>query len=188
MAAVTGPAAGNPVAVDADRYVGLGYVYGGAPATGRGHWDCSSFVNWVVGHDLGMAIPGYAAGKYTGAEHGPDTIAWAGWPGASHVASPAAGDIVIWAGAGTGGHMGIVTGPDQMISALNSREGTRKTQIQGVGPSGVPLVYRRLNGAGSGAPGAPAVPAGCLPGTGVAVALIAMFHGKHQWAAALRSR
>jgi cell wall-associated NlpC family hydrolase len=176
VAAITGPATGNPVAAAAEQCIGPFYVYGGAPATGRGHWDCSSMVNWVVGHQLGMAIPGFAAGTYTGAGHGPDTIAWASWPGAAHVASPAPGDIVIWAGAGAHGHMGIVTGNDQMVSALNAREGTRKTRIQGTGPAGVPLVYRRLNGAGSGAPGAAAVPAGCLPGARVAVALIAMFH------------
>lgn len=137
-------------------YIGLGYVFGGKPADGLGNWDCSSMINWAAGHVLGMPIPGYAAGTYTGAEHGPDTIAWAQWSGARTIADPSPNDIVIWVGAGPNGHMGVVTGPNEMISALNPRDGVRRTPIQGVGPSGVPMIYRSL----LAAPGAPVTTTG----------------------------
>lgn len=163
---------GDSIVADAQRYVGRGYLFGGAPATGLGNWDCSSFCNWVIGHDFGMAIPGYPAGKYTGAEHGPDTIAWATWNGTGAVSAPQPGDLVIWAGSGTGGHMGIVSGAGQMISALNSRYGTAATPVQGYGPQGITPVYRRLGLTGGGA-----IPVGCLPGA--ALIAWAMIHVKH---------
>src|SRR6266567_2703106 len=42
---------GNAISDDALKYVGQGYVFGGPSQPG--HWDCSSFINYVVGHDLG---------------------------------------------------------------------------------------------------------------------------------------
>src|SRR5262249_43731150 len=53
---VEGPA--SDVAAAAIRYVGAGhaYQYGGGNPAG---WDCSGFTNWVLCHDLGLAIPGY---------------------------------------------------------------------------------------------------------------------------------
>jgi cell wall-associated NlpC family hydrolase len=147
-------------AADAAQYVGSRYTYGGIPAQGTGHWDCSSFVNWVVGHDCGMAIPGYAAGKYTGSTHGPVVIDWFTWSGATTVSDPAADDIVVWPGLGTGGHIGIVVDSSHMISALNTSLGTVQTPIQGYGPGGVAAVYRRLKGGTSGS--TTALPAGCL--------------------------
>src|SRR5579871_184646 len=69
-AVVSGPnPMGQQIATDALAYNGAGYVWGGAPANGIGQWDCSSFANWVIGHDVGLAIPGYAPGTYTGATH-----------------------------------------------------------------------------------------------------------------------
>src|ERR1035441_380696 len=50
-------ATGSAIANDALKYVGHAYVYGG-PSNVTGGWDCSSFVSWVIGHDLGMTIPG----------------------------------------------------------------------------------------------------------------------------------
>jgi cell wall-associated NlpC family hydrolase len=125
-----GPGTTNSaVANDALKYVGHGYTYGGAPGpNGTSNWDCSSFVNWVVGHDLKQSIPGYSNGTYNGAAHGPPTGSWGIWPGLKHVSTPQAGDIVVWVG-----HMGICTGPNQMISALNSKMGTLVTPIQGYG-------------------------------------------------------
>lgn len=131
----------NAVANDALKYNGHAYTYGGAPGKdGRSNWDCSSFCNWVIGHDMKHAIPGYAAGQYDGSVHGPPTGSWGIWPGLSHIKENQlqAGDLIVWAG-----HMGICIGPNQMISALNSKEGTRVTPIAGYG-NGPVLCYGRL--------------------------------------------
>src|SRR5215472_13498415 len=63
---------GDQVASDALRYVGAGYIYGG-PAARPGDWDCSSFVSYVLGHDLGMALPGgkWGAPGFPPGSHGP---------------------------------------------------------------------------------------------------------------------
>src|ERR1700749_518563 len=124
MAAQVDPAA---IVSDALKYQGAGYVFGGAPGPSRaGPWDCSSFCNAVIGRDLDMAIPGYAAGDYHGQAHGPVVSPWAKWDGAVTLGSgqlPTAGDIVVWNGIGASGHMGIALGPNQMISALDTEEG-----------------------------------------------------------------
>jgi cell wall-associated NlpC family hydrolase len=48
-------ASGQAIASDALRYQGAPYKWGGAKPDG---WDCSGFVNYVIGHDMGMRIPG----------------------------------------------------------------------------------------------------------------------------------
>lgn len=125
------------------RYAGAGYLWGGTPALGTGVWDCSSFANWVIGHDVRRAIPGYAAGSYDGKAHGPSTLVWLAWSGCTTVGTdPAAaqpGDLAIWLT-----HMGICLGGGQMISALNPSLGTRVTWISGGAPPGEPLHIRRL--------------------------------------------
>lgn len=126
------------IANDALQYNGHAYLYGGAPGkSGTSPWDCSSFVNWVCGHDLKKPIPGYGPGQYDGSVHGPPTGSWGIWPGLKHVSTPQSGDIVVWTG-----HMGICIGPNQMISALDSRDGTKITPIQGFG-NGPLLCYGR---------------------------------------------
>lgn len=128
------------IANDGLQYQGHAYAYGGSPGTsGQNPWDCSSFINWVCGHDLRKPIPGYGPGQYDGSVHGPPTGSWAIWPGLQHIAESQAqaGDIVIWAG-----HMGIVIGPNQMVSALNSSLKTRISPIAGNG-NGPLLAYGR---------------------------------------------
>jgi hypothetical protein len=138
------------VVADALKYQGAAYVFGGTPGpSGVGPWDCSSFANAVIGRDLGMAIPGYAAGDYHGQAHGPVVAQWASWSGAATLPTgqpPSAGDLCVWNGIGASGHMGIALASNQMISALDTEEGTRVTPIQGYGPIGAPLTYRRLLG------------------------------------------
>lgn len=117
----------NNAANDALQYKGHSYSYGGAPGkNGTNPWDCSSFVNWVFGHDLKRAIPGYGAGQYDGTVHGPPTGAWIAWMTHISQSQAQAGDLVVSAT-----HMGIVIGPNQMISALNSHLGTLVTPIAG---------------------------------------------------------
>lgn len=154
------------IAGDALRYVGAGYVFGGVPSRGIGQWDCSSFVNWVMGHDLKMAIPGYSPGSYNGQVHGPVVLDYATWSGAStHSGPPSRGDLCVWPGAGAGGHIGIATSGNQMVSALDHIDGTKVTGIQGFGPRGVAVIFRTVSGnssAGVSAPGL-GIP-GCLIG------------------------
>lgn len=82
---------------------GAGYVYGG---TGYGTWDCSSFVQWVY------------------AQHGIDLprTTWLQFATMTPTSNPQPGDLVSQNG---GGHVGIYLGNGQMISALNSTQGTQ---------------------------------------------------------------
>lgn len=135
------------IANDALRYNGAGYQYGGSPANGIGKWDCSSFVSWVMGHDLSMSIPMYPNGTYTGKAHGPTAAQYLVWSGATTVAraSVAAGDLCCWAT-----HIGIAIAENQMISAYDTAKGTLVTAIDGAGPTGEPLTIRRVNAAAGG--------------------------------------
>jgi cell wall-associated NlpC family hydrolase len=131
----------SALAVMAEKYLGHAYLYGGAPGVnGSQAWDCSSFINWVVGHDAKLAIPGYAAGAYTGSVHGPATTEWGIWSGMSHISAGEvqAGDIIVWTG-----HMGMATSNTSMVSALNPGLGTLVTPIAGYG-NGPLMCYGRL--------------------------------------------
>jgi cell wall-associated NlpC family hydrolase len=153
---------GQAIARDALRYKGQGYVYGG-PASTPGDWDCSSFVSYVLGHDLKMTLPGggsYGQPGYPPSSHGPVVVDYAGFGSAVASGQEQAGDLACWVGVGPLGHVGIVTGRGQMISALNPSLGTLVTPIQGTGPAGAPLVFRRV----TGVPGGQYVPP--APGTG----------------------
>jgi hypothetical protein len=164
---------GSVIAASALRYVGKGYTYGGN-ASAPGDWDCSSFVSYVLGHDLRLALPGGKWGDpgYPPNAHGPVVLDYASWPGAITVNAPVAGDLCVWAGAGPNGHIGIAVNSSEMVSALNSQQGTVRTPIAGYGPSGVALTYRRLINAVAGT-----MPVSSSGGTGkpplVAVLLIA---------------
>lgn len=156
MAVTTTAPSGSAIAADGRRYAGAGYVYGGTGAR-PGDWDCSSFASYVLGHDLGMGLPGGSWAQVTsnGTVHGPVVMSYVTWSGADPV--PAGqeqpGDLACFAGLGTGGHMGIVLGPNLMVSALDSSQGTLISPIQGYGPAGAPLVYRRVKGTGPTPPG-----------------------------------
>lgn len=137
---------GGQIAADARQYDGAGYVFGGAPAIGIGHWDCSSFVNKIVGIDNGLAIPGYAAGKYDGKSHGPPSIVWFAWTGATTIGHDGSlaqpGDLCCWQT-----HIGIALGGGQMISARSASDHppTGIQSIKGAIP-GELLAVRRLKG------------------------------------------
>lgn len=138
----TASGATSSIATDAMRYVGAGYVWGGAPAHGIGNWDCSSFVSWVIGHDLHMSIPGYPNGSYDGTSHGPVTGQYLIWSGAKNIprSSVQAGDLCVWQT-----HIGIAIDGTNMVSALNSKLGTQVSTIEGGGPLGEVLVTRRVS-------------------------------------------
>jgi len=141
---ITGGMAGgeNAAAQDALQYQGAGYVWGGAPGNGAGNWDCSSFANAVFGRDLSLPIPGFPPGGYRGQSHGPTTVIWLVWQGATSIprAQARPGDLAIWQT-----HMGIIIDNGvNMISALNPSLGTRITTIDGGGPPLEVLKVRRL--------------------------------------------
>jgi cell wall-associated NlpC family hydrolase len=136
----------SEIANDAQRYAGHAYLYGGAPGpNGTNPWDCSSFCNWVLGHDLGMVLPAARSAGYDGRSHGPNTTLYLAWGRArtvSHAAADAqAGDLCVWQT-----HMGISLGGGRMISALNESLGTRITSIAGGAPVGEVLFVRRVAG------------------------------------------
>jgi cell wall-associated NlpC family hydrolase len=143
-------ATGSTIADDALKYRGHTYKYGGAPGTsGTAPWDCSSFCNWVLGHDLGMTLPGASSPGYSGASHGPATGGYMLWSRAQTVgrtgASSAAGDIVVWPT-----HMGIAIGGGQMVSATGP-DGTPSTVVGnidqgGPGGEGRPFIRRIIIG------------------------------------------
>lgn len=181
---------GDQIAAAAAQYVGAGYAYGGNAAR-RGQWDCSSFVSFVLGHDLHLALPGggsYGSPGYPPTAHGPVVLDYASWTGATTIdrGSVSAGDLCIWAGVGATGHIGIATDNAHMVSALDSTDGTVATPIQGYGPVGAPLMFRRLNGsaggslsvgAGSGSllgSDAAALLVGALIGAAIPVAFVAI--------------
>jgi hypothetical protein len=170
-ALATGGAAGTAsfagsgsIAGDAMQYQGHAYLFGGAPGRdGKGPWDCSSFANWVVSHDLALPWPG--PGTYDGTSHGPPTGVWGAWligkgmSVAGGIASAQAGDVIVWTG-----HMGFALGGGQMISALNHSAGTLVTPIAGNGNGPLLCVGRYAAGSGPPAPGTVTSPGGVTTG------------------------
>jgi peptidoglycan DL-endopeptidase CwlO len=136
-------ASNNAISNAGMRYVGQGHVYrwgGGSPAG----WDCSGFSNWVICHDLGLAIPGYAGGTFTGGAHGPVTMQWAGWSGCQTIPRDQvqAGDLVVWPLF----HMGIAISNSHMVNAPGPN-GTPAPVVGTIdGAARGPLVCRRLIG------------------------------------------
>lgn len=141
---IGGDSAGHgDIVSEAMQFQGHAYRFGGAPGPDAADpWDCSSFVNYILGVRLKRAIPGYKPGQYTGTVHGPPTGTWGVWTGYTKVprSETVAGDIVVWLG-----HMGIATSNTHMISALNPDEGTKVTPIDGYG-NGPLLCVGRYNG------------------------------------------
>jgi cell wall-associated NlpC family hydrolase len=158
MASVTGAAL---------THVGVKYLWAGwLPSTG---WDCSGFVGYVLGHDLGIVLPlGF---EWTSKFHGPPAASYNVWSGAVTTTTPQAGDLAVWLT-----HIGIVTGSNEMVSALDPAYGTSVTPIAGYGPKGEPLTYKRittgvqLTSADSSSAGSSA--GGCVPAVMMAPVLI----------------
>lgn len=98
------------------------YVWG---ATGPSSYDCSGLV-WKAARNIGV----YKGARFTTYTFRIQSKGWA-----QQVSKPAVGDIVLWTG-----HMGIVSGPDKMYSALSKRTGIVETSISG--HSGTPSYWR----------------------------------------------
>lgn len=133
-----GTAPGN-IAADALQYKGQGYVWGG-PADRPGNWDCSSFVSYVLGHDLGMALPGgghFGDAGYPPHTHGPTTNNYMLFGTGVDLNNAQSGDLVV-----SNVHMGIVIGNGQMISAQDPALGTGVASYLSGFPGGTPLCRR----------------------------------------------
>lgn len=132
-------ATGSAIADAALKYLGkVPYRWGGgSPVTG---WDCSGFVNYVLGHDLGYTLPGGVKG-FDGSSHGPIVPQYAFWSQAVTVprAQALAGDIVCY-GAGFS-HMGIAISNADVINAYDFGHVTEIDPLDKAGPY-PPLVKR----------------------------------------------
>lgn len=132
-------ATGSAISDDALKYKGLGYTWGG-PADIPGHWDCSSFVSYVLGHDLGIALPGgghFGDAGYPPGSHGPTTLNYLLYGTPVNFGSEQAGDLLV-----STVHMGICIGGGQMISAQDPQLGTNVSGYRTGFPGGTPSVRR----------------------------------------------
>jgi cell wall-associated NlpC family hydrolase len=133
------PTSPGNIAADALQYKGKGYVWGG-PADHPGNWDCSSFVSYVLGHDLGMKLPGgghYGDAGYPPHAHGPTTLQYLLFGTPVNLNQAQSGDLVV-----SSEHMGIVIGNGQMISAQDPQLGTGVASYLSGFPGGTPHVRR----------------------------------------------
>lgn len=135
----TSGGSGSPAAI-AQSYVGkLTYVFGGPPPPGT--VDCSSFASKVL-HQAGYMSPG--GQPYSANSHGPTTISYLSWNGATTIGHDAASaqtnDLCVWQT-----HMGICIGGGKMVSARDPQEGVGIDNIAGDMPNEV-LFVRRLKG------------------------------------------
>ena len=137
LPAAVGGAIGDIIADDAKKYIGQGYIFGGPSQPGK--WDCSSFVNYVIGHDEGLAIPGgsWALVCSNGNAHGPATTSWMLFGTGINYGKEQPGDLVV-----SVEHMGIVIGGGQMVSAQDPQLGTGIGSYQSGFPGGTPIVRR----------------------------------------------
>jgi len=118
----TGPGPGqtSEISADALKYVGAGYVFGG-PADKPGNWDCSSFVSYVLGHDLHLPLPGGHWGDpgFPPHAHGPTTLQYLVYGTPINRGDVSPGDLVVWPE-----HMGIAINKDQIVAARSTATGT----------------------------------------------------------------
>jgi len=127
----------SSVAAAGMRYVGSSSVYkwGGGRPSG---WDCSGFCNYVIGHDLGLAIPGSRSGAYSG--HGPTTMQWALFGTSIPRNQVEAGDLVVW----PLHHMGIAISNSQMVNCPGPN-GTPAPIVSSIDENiGGPRTFRRI--------------------------------------------
>jgi cell wall-associated NlpC family hydrolase len=132
------PASSSAIANDAMTYVGHPYSFGGYYDDPSG-WDCSSFVNWVLGHDFGMTLPGGVKG-YNGQSHGPIVAMYVLWSGAENISKSqvAAGDLILYP---PDTHMGIAVSNTEFVSAEDPANGTAVAPMSD-GPG--PWIARRI--------------------------------------------
>lgn len=128
------PSSDSAIANFAMQYVGQPYKWGGWKPGG---FDCSGLVWWTLGHVGFRTILGM---RYSSNWHGPVAASYMVWGSSVPAGSEQAGDLVVWAT-----HIGIVTAPGHMVSALSPQWGVKATPIEGWGPKFEPHVFRRAS-------------------------------------------
>jgi cell wall-associated NlpC family hydrolase len=131
---------GAAIAQAALKYRGAGYVWGGR-ADAPGDWDCSSFVSYVIGHDLGYKLPlggHYGDAGFPPHGHGPTTFDYLMFGTPVNLSEVLPGDLVV-----SSEHMGIATDATNYISAHSPSIGTTVSSFVGGFPGGPP-VFRRI--------------------------------------------
>lgn len=134
----TGIGTAAATVADALTYAGHCYLYGG-PSDASACWDCSSFVTWVLGHDMGMPVPGgtWASTTGSGAAHGPASEAYLTY-GSAVSGSPQSGDLLVY---GTC-HIGFAVNSTEMMSAQDEALKTNTSSIPAT-VDGCTLTIRR---------------------------------------------
>lgn len=138
----------SAIANAALKYQGQGYVYGG-PADRPGNWDCSSFVSYVLGHDLGLPLPGGRWGQpgFPPNSHGPTTTEYLSYGTQINRSQVQAGDLIVWAD-----HIAIAVSSSEAISAHSPSLGTSVTGIDAENSyHGGNASYRRVAAGAGGA-------------------------------------
>lgn len=135
----TGSVTGTEIAAKALKYIGSSYVFGGK-ADRVGNWDCSSFVSFILGHDLGYKLPGGKWGDsgFPPHAHGPTTVQYMMFGKPIAASKVEKGDIVV-----SSEHMGIVVAPHTYMSAKTPVLGTGLGDYTKNFPGGTP-VFRRV--------------------------------------------
>lgn len=119
---VPGFTGGGEVVAKAKTYAGHRYVWGGAANPQQG-FDCSSFVNMILGM-FGVGLPHGV--RWNSKVHGPVAGDYLSWPKESY-SKMSPGDLYVES---NGGHVGFVTGRGTGFAALDQQLGT--------GPQSVP--------------------------------------------------
>jgi murein DD-endopeptidase MepM/ murein hydrolase activator NlpD len=126
----TASGSGNSVVAEAEKYMGVPYLLGGPEVCVPGEtMDCTCLTTTVYG-SFGYSLPDHPQGTLDYGEP---------------VDSPEPGDLVVFPdpGDGTGGHVGIAIGNDEMIHACLPCGEVTTGPISG---AGTPNGYRRLVG------------------------------------------
>ncbi len=108
----------------AEKYLGRPYQWGGTFASGKGG-DCSGLV-WRAGADLGIGWP-----RFT-------TTTILASPYVQRIPAPSVGDLVVWPGM----HMGIVSGPGEMLAAPRTGDVVKFTSWKPVRAGRVAIYLR----------------------------------------------
>jgi hypothetical protein len=107
-------------------------------------------VSYVLGHDLGLTLPGGRWGDpgFPPNSHGPTTGSYLLYGGPINRGSVQAGDLVVWSS-----HIGIAISNSQIISARDPQEGTGVSGIDATTTSlGESVSFRRINASSGGNP------------------------------------